>query len=307
MRGHSARCLSVDASSGVGKDRSMFRRSLAVWVFLSMVAGPSARAQMPFPRDLIPGRTALERLGLERQWFAVVPLVETERLTRISRAQNLLFAQTNYARLHTFDAETGRLLWTAGLGERSGFARGAAANSWAVFATTANMLFALDRGTGRPIWRTNLNTLPSGPPACDESRVMVGMTNGMLSAFRLKDIDAKGNETIRDTPYPLWTYHAGGPIRTRPVTAESIVAFGGGDNKAWVVMADEPTVLFRLSTGGPIGEGLGAYGTRTLLVPSADKVLYAMDLITAQRLWTFPSGAPISQEPLVAGEDVYVI
>src|SRR3954451_5860741 len=110
MRGHSARHPSVDGSSGLGKDRSMFRRSLAVWVILSIVAGSSARAQMPFPRDLVPGRTALERVGLERQWFAVVPLVETERLIRISRAQDLLFAQTNYARLHTFDAESGRLL-----------------------------------------------------------------------------------------------------------------------------------------------------------------------------------------------------
>jgi outer membrane protein assembly factor BamB len=285
----------------------MFRRSLAVWVLLFIVAGPSARAQMPFPRDLIPGRTTLERLGLERQWFAVVPLVETERLIRISHAQDLLFAQTNYARLHTFSAETGRLLWTADLGERSGFARGAAANSWAVFATNANMLFALDRGTGRALWRTNLATLPSSSPACDESRVLVGMTNGMLSGFRLKDIDAKGNEHIRDKPYPLWSYHAGGPVRTRPLTADHLIAFGGGDNKAWVVMADEPTVLFRLSTGGPIGDGLGAYDTRTLLVPSGDKVLYAVDLITAQRLWTFPTGAPISQEPLVSDEDVYVI
>jgi outer membrane protein assembly factor BamB len=72
-------------------------------------------------------------------------------------------------------------------------------------------------------------------------------------------------------------------------------------------MADEPTVVFRLATGGPIGDGLGAYGTRTLLVPSADKVLYAADLLTAQLQWTFPSGAPIAQEPLVAGDDIYVI
>jgi outer membrane protein assembly factor BamB len=256
---------------------------------------------------LIPGRAALERLGLERQWFAVVPLVETERLTAISRSRDLIFAQTDYARLHTFDAETGRLLWTAQLGERAGFARGVTANSWAVFATNANYLYALDRGTGRQIWRTTLGTLPTSPPACDESRVMVGLTNGMLVAFRLKSVDSKGNEHIRDTPYPLWTYHAGGPIRTRPTTAENIVAFGGGDNKVWVVMAEEPTVLFRLPTGGPIGEGLGAYGTRTLLVPSADKILYGADILTGKVVWTFPSGSPIGQEPLVAQEDVYVI
>ena len=47
-------------------------------------------------------------------------------------------------------------------------------------------------------------------------------------------------------------------------------------------MADEPTILFRIATGGPIGEGLGGYGTRTLLVPSGDNNLYAVDLFTAQ-------------------------
>src|SRR4051794_25529770 len=108
---------------GSRKDTSMFRRPLAVWVLLSIVAGSSARAQMPFPRDLIPRRTALERLGLERQWLAVIPLVETERVLRISRTQDLLFVQTSYARIHTLDAETGRILWTANLGERMGFAR----------------------------------------------------------------------------------------------------------------------------------------------------------------------------------------
>jgi outer membrane protein assembly factor BamB len=282
-----------------------FARPPAPW--LSGARGRTIEVRLPCSGYLIPGRAPLERLGLERQWYGIVPLVETEHLTRISRSQDLLFAQTDYARLHTFDAETGRLLWTAQLGGRAGFSRGVTANSWAVFVTNANVLFALDRGTGRTIWRTSLATLPTSTPACDESRVMVGLTNGMVVAFNLKSVDIKGNEHIRDTPYPLWTYHAGGPIPTRPLSADNIVAFGGGDNKVWVVMANEPTVLFRLSTGGPIGEGLGAYGTRTLLVPSADKVLYAADILTGRILWTFPSGNPISQEPLVAQEDIYVM
>jgi outer membrane protein assembly factor BamB len=72
-------------------------------------------------------------------------------------------------------------------------------------------------------------------------------------------------------------------------------------------MADEATLVWRFATGGPIGEGLGAYGTRTLLIPSGDHVLYAVDLLSAQTLWQFPSGAPIYQEPLVADQDVFVI
>ena len=57
---------------------------------------------------------------------------------KITLADDLLFAQTDYAMLHAFDAESGRLLWSAQLGERTGFARGAAANSYAVYVTNAN-------------------------------------------------------------------------------------------------------------------------------------------------------------------------
>ena len=285
----------------------MFRRLIPVWVFLSIIAVPSARAQMPFPTTLVPSRTSLERLGLERQWFIVVPLLETERLLRINRAESLIFAQTSYAKLHTFDAESGRRLWTAELGDRTGFARGVGANTWAVFVTNANMLYALDRGTGRTLWKTNLGTIPTSTPACDESHVYVGMTNGLLTGFSLKKADAKGNETIRDVPYPLWNWHAGSAITTRPQPAENVLAFGGGDRRAYVVMAAEPTVVFRVATGGPIGEGFGTLSPRTLLIPSGDNTLYACDVVTSEMHWTFPSGAPIVQEPLVADQDIYVI
>ena len=60
----------------------------------------------------------------------------------------MLFAQTSYAMVHAFDAETGQLVWSAQLGERTGFARGVAANSFAVFVTNADTLFALDKKTG---------------------------------------------------------------------------------------------------------------------------------------------------------------
>jgi outer membrane protein assembly factor BamB len=286
----------------------MFRRLGSVWVIVGMIlAGGSARAQMPFPTDLVPARTALERLGLERQWFGVIPLVETERLLRISLAEGMLFAQTNYARLHTFDAESGRLLWSAQLGERSGFARGVAANSFAVFVTNANILHALDRKTGRPIWKYDLGTIPTSTPACDEDRVIVGMTSGILIGFNVKGKDPKGGERILTSVIPAWKWATGGPITTRPLPAAHVVAYGGGKGKAFVAMNDEVTQLYRFSTGGLIGEGLGAYGTRTLLIPSADDNLYAVDLLTARLFWVFPSGAPIEQEPLVADKDIFVI
>src|SRR5262249_47996695 len=72
-------------------------------------------------------------------------------------------------------------------------------------------------------------------------------------------------------------------------------------------MATEAAPLHRVCAGGALRQGVGCYGNPTLLIPSADNNLYAIDLFTAKVLWTFPSGAPIEQEPLVSDEDIYVI
>ena len=112
---------------------------------------------------------------------------------------------------------------------------------------------------------------------------------------------------IRNTPAEEWGWQTSGPIHTLPLIAEHEIAFGSSDGRVYVVMKHERTTLFRVRTGGPIGDGLAGYGTRTLLIPSADNNLYAVDLLTAQNLWVFPSGAPIDQAPLVAGEDIYSI
>jgi outer membrane protein assembly factor BamB len=286
----------------------MFRRLLSVAVIIvTLMAGGSARAQSPFPRDLVPKRASLDRLGLERQWFAVVPLMQTERLLKISIGGDRLFAQTSYAMLHTFDAESGRLLWSAHLGEQTGFAQGVASNSFAVFVTNADRFYCLDKGTGRIIWSTALGKIPSSSPAADEQRAMVGFKSGMIYAYELKTKDDKGNEYLLTEPVIAWNWHTDAPMHTRPLPAENVVAFGSDDGKAYVVMAFERTPLFRIATGGKIGEGLAGFGTRMLLIPSADNNLYAVDLFTARVLWTFPSAAPMLQEPLVSDQDIYAV
>ena len=44
-----------------------------------------------------------------------------------------------------------------------------------------------------------------------------------------------------------------------------------------------------------------------MLIPSADNNLYGVDLFTARVFWTFPSAAPVLQEPLVSDQDIYVV
>jgi outer membrane protein assembly factor BamB len=286
----------------------MSRRHVLAGVLVALASSSSLRAQIPFPKDLLPTRTALARLGLEQQWMSVVPLFGDERLQAISMAEDLLFAQTNKGYFHAFNAESGQLIWTARLGTQSIEAQGASLNSFAVFVTSMDSLYALDRATGHPLWVAKLLAQPSSSTAADEDRAMVGLVNGKIYAYDLKMKDPKsGKIKLADKPIEAWNWQTGAAVRTRPLPAGRIVVFGSDDGKVYVGLADERKMLFRIATGGAIGTGFGTIGTRLLLVPSADTVFYGVDVLSSKVLWTFPTGTPIGQEPMVGDQDVFVV
>jgi outer membrane protein assembly factor BamB len=255
----------------------------------------------------LPTRTALSRIGLELHFMTVVPLDAYERVLALSLSEDLLFAQTNRGMFHAFNAETGQHLWTSRLGTQLTQGHPASVNSFGVFVTNLNYLYALDRRTGVQIWSKQLDTLPSSQTACDEDRVMVGLTNGKLYAYNLKKRDEERKLVLADKAEVAWNWQTDGIVRTRPLPAGKLVAFGSDDGKLYVALSEEQTLVYRIATGGPIGAGFGTHDTRLLLVPSGDRNLYGVDILTAKVLWTYPSGAPIEQEPLVADNDVFVV
>ena len=85
------------------------------------------------------------------------------------------------------------------------------------------------------------------------------------------------------------------------------MAFGSEDKKLYLSKIERPQLLWRFATGGPIDAPLGFHGVRTLIVPSTDKNVYAVDLFTGESRWTIGTGAPVKQEPIVADDDVYVV
>jgi outer membrane protein assembly factor BamB len=283
------------------------RLALVLAPLLLGMAGPWLHAQSTSPQDLVPKRTSLARLGLERHWLVVVPLAGSEQVLKISRSADLFFVQTSHAMLHVYDAETGGHRWSAQLGEQISFARPVSSNSYAVFASCANMLHALDRNTGRPIWRADLGTIPTSGTACDDNHLIVGLNTGMINCYQLKQQQEKGPDKIQEKPVLAWNLRTGGEVRTLPLIGENICCLGSNDGRVFVNLTNEPTPLYRVKTGGAIGDELGTVGTRMLLVPSADYNLYAVDVLTTKMLWVFPSGAPIEQVPMVADDEIFVI
>src|SRR6516164_2470906 len=109
-------CRVAVFGAGARKDRAMSRRLVLTGALVALVWAAPVRAQVPFSSHIVPNRTSLARLGLERQWMAVAPLTGDERLLGISMAEDLLFAQTSKGFLHVFNSESGQHLWTSRLG-----------------------------------------------------------------------------------------------------------------------------------------------------------------------------------------------
>ena len=62
----------------------------------------------------MPTRAALNRLGLEKAWFAAIPMgVGSERALVMNLAEDLVFVHTNMGNLHAYEAETGKYRWGA--------------------------------------------------------------------------------------------------------------------------------------------------------------------------------------------------
>ncbi|WP_435019443.1 PQQ-binding-like beta-propeller repeat protein [Tundrisphaera sp. TA3] len=270
-------------------------RRLALACVGLMLAAATARAQAPIASGAIPSRTALSRIGLDMHWAAVVPLQGAEKVTSLSIDSGLVFAQTNLANFFAFDGESGRMLWSAHLGRVTTQSFPAAVNSFGVFVTNSNRLFALDRRTGGQMWSQELSDTPSCATAANETRVVVGLESGKLAGY-----DAKTGATD-------WFFSTNARISSRPQLTERVVAVGSQDGKVLVSRSEKYVQLYRFATSNKIVAPLANYGIRTLLIPSTDHVLYAVDLFTGQELWNHASGSAIVQEPLVADKDIFLV
>ncbi len=293
------------------KDLAMLRRIALAMLLLGLMAQPSP-GQMLRSQSILPTRAALQRVGLERGWFTAVPLqAGLEKVIDISIFEDLLFAQTSEAVLHAYEAETGRLLWSADLGHASGEAKGIGGNSTQIFATNAQDLIALDRSTGRVMWNQRLEAAPSSPVAANDQFVSVGLETGKVVAYSLIPSE---DERFRLEAGPpggfTWAWQTNGPVTARPLLTPIVLAIASQGGKVYVALIDRPVLLHRSQPIGSIYASMGAYGYElgsTLMVPSQNNNLYGINLFTGEQRWVFPTSAPIEQEPLVTGDTVYLL
>lgn len=293
----------------------MIRRLALAWAALgSLALAASATGQPIESHRILPDQTALGRIGLERSWFAAVPLqAGLERVTHLSLTADgtQIFAQTTESRLYCYDSETGRMIWAADLGPASGLAEDVGVNASLAFAINGNFLFALDRATGRQVWVERMETNATSPVGATDEFVLVGLANGKMIAYSLKPAEDPRFQKQSGSPGGFsFNFATTGPITAEPIPTQFVVAFASQGGRLYVSRFDPPTLLHRSQYIGPISASMATYGTgpdSMLIVPSNERNLYGINLFTGEQRWVFPTGAPINAQPLVGGGDVTIV
>jgi hypothetical protein len=143
-----------------------------------------------------------------------------------------------------------------------------------VFVGTVNgTLWALDRRTGKPLWKHRADGPIQHCPAFAGGQLFLGDAGGSLWALDVT------------TGRPVWRFCSGkGGFVAAPLVVEHTVYVGSRDGTFYAVAAENGTLRWRFATGGPIRCTAALAGTR-ILVASDDMHAYALDAATGRLLW----------------------
>ena len=270
-----------------------YRMSVSFLCIAIVVGSASAQENL---RQLLPTDEAVARNGLVRRWYSYAPVDGArETVQRVMVAGNQIHLQTNASRLYVFDSETGKQLWSAQLGTPLPGQFGSALNSKSVFAINGSSLYRLSRDEGAMIWSIRLPESPNAAPAADEERVIVSTRNGRIYVYNI------------NTREVVWFYQTNGPISIPAALLDDKYACASADGKMYVFQPSSRNPLFRYypETHKPVSAPMGVWG-RTVLVPSQDYNVYAVDARNGETLWRYSAGNEIRRALTVIDDEVYV-
>jgi hypothetical protein len=102
-------------------------------------------------------------------------------------------------------------------------------------------------------------------------------------------------------------YRSGGQISGTPTVTLQTASWPNVLGRMFVAELAEPSVRFRLDTGGPIQGRTVALAPSSLFVASTDGYVYSIDELTGTFNWDFSSGEAIRQAPVAVGERLFAI
>jgi hypothetical protein len=207
---------------------------VAIAVLARFTETPPASAAI-----LIPEPVAAQH-GLTRAWAAQVQLDSARgQLRNLVLDTGTLFAQTDQGILEAIDAETGKRLWTAQVGDRGNPTFAPAVNSTLVALINGSTVYLLNRDNGMLLWKAQLSGAPSAGPALSLRRVYVPMNDGMIFSYALQPMEDSSKEL-------------GKLAEERSLTPEQVAARKAADRESLRLKQDKTPPLGCRGPGRPL-------------------------------------------------------
>ncbi|MFO0803683.1 MAG: PQQ-binding-like beta-propeller repeat protein [Gemmataceae bacterium] len=150
-----------------------FRSAAIVGLVFALARIGTAEAPKVFSRALPPDRASLDRLNLKQEWSVYLPMAsQRDSIEIVQTIDDQLFVQTRTGVITAIDARTGKIQWSASLGN-GGYSNTypVAANANFVFVAHVTRLYAFYRYSGVVEFNTDLGTPPTAGLIADSEAV----------------------------------------------------------------------------------------------------------------------------------------
>ena len=171
-----------------------------------------------------------------------------------------------------------------------------------LYVVSQDVLFTFDVGSGQLIWRYELPFSPSSSPkpvGVDSGlRIFLGDWAGRLQVVSF--------QTGKAFPFVAWQYNIGAAVTAPAIEREDLVYVNDSAGLVHAFKLDRQKV-WSFKAGGRI-DGAGAVRDRVLFVGTSDRILYAINRLTGEKLGQVNLNAPITRAPLAFpgdGDRVY--
>ena len=168
---------------------------------------------------------------------------------------------------------------------------------------TRGGLFALEKATGEPIWKTdgrcNVGTVING--------VVYTIQNMIPTAIKL------------DSGEVIWTGKDKlGDCTSSPALFEDRMIVGSGNGRVCAFSTKDGSLLWNFQTGKAIADTMlyvrgksdvnssPVISGDTVYVGASDGYFYALSLATGKKLWSYYLGVPIASSPAISGNAIFV-
>jgi len=268
-----------------------------------------AQAQRALSRSQLPTRQLLDRFGLEMMWWGHATINPSrDRVRHFVADEETVYVQSTAGTITAFDSETGRQLWAQQIGIRDATAYPIVTNDRLALVSSGMQLYAINKWTGKILWRIKLPGLPSTSPSADDEQLYFGTLDGSVYALSLDKI----NELYSRNLLPQWSeetfkwrYQTGDVIVSPPLSTGRIVNFASKDRSLYSVAATTRDLQFQFEVDDPLTANIGQSGKFLYLATGGDRI-FCVNRENGAVRWEYPTGLPILNAPVVLDNAVYI-